>query len=330
MLNKGDTTMKKKAAIVTIIITFTIIWILSALAVCFRQTQYQSFTIPIKEANSGVTRVKSSIEPLTFLPVGNDCEFTISVTGPEEITSKISISLGSPKAEPIFSTTASNSTISTGKLNVNNEKMFVNFNYEPIPELDEDKTYSVKYTIELTSGNYALFNGIIVAVTTLCIIPMGISISYLVNLEENDAKAYDERQSRMRGKAAMSTLIVVILTAMGLGMLSIICNGYPLSVYESLMAVVFIGIATFAITADRHDAYTKLKGKRIPFATAFTIIGIIDLVLFFISISAALNGGSSSNILSPLVQGLCCLAIGIEMISKNIKDKKEALADEES
>ncbi len=329
--------MKKKAAIVTIIITSVIIWVLTAMAVGLRSTQTLAFTNVIQEAGSGVQKVKASKEPVYFLPVGKECEFTISVTGPKEIVPKISITLdepeerlGTPKAEPIFTTAVTNVTFMTGKLNVDNRKIYINFNYEPLPELDENKTYSVRYKIELNSGNYALYNGIMIAVAALCIIPFGLSISYLSGLEENNEKAYDERQMRMRGKAARSTLIIVIVTALGLGFLSLIYNGFPLNVYESMMVVAFIGIATFAIIADRYDAYTKLKGKRVPFAIAFSIIGLVDIVIFFSSIDLMIKGASPENLISSLVQGICCLAIGIEMFMKNIKDKKEAEADEES
>ena len=322
--------MKKKLAIVTIIITSAIIWVLTALAVGLRSTQTLAFTDVIQEAGSGVTYLRNSKSPFKFLPVGKECELEITVDGPEEIVPTISISLDSSKAEPIFKTTATNKTIKTGKLGVDNKEIFLNFNYEPLPELDEGKTYAVRYTIELNSGNYALYNGIMIAVAALCIIPLGLSISYLSNLEENNEKAYDERQMRMRGKAARSTLIIVIVTALGLGFLSLIYNGFPLNVYESMMIVAFIGIATFAIIADRYDAYTRLKGKRIPFAIAFSILGLIDIVIFVSSIGLMIKGASTENLLSSLVQGICCLAIGIEMFTKNIKDKKEAEADEES
>ena len=322
--------MKKKAAIVTIIISGIIIWVLTAMAVSMRQTQTVTFTESIHEANSGVTRVKSSLKPVTFLPVGKECDLKITVDGPNEIDTKVSISLESVKAAPIYTTDVTNKTISTGTLNVDNKEIFVNFEFGNTDDLDENLDYSVKIVIELNSGNYNLYNGIMVVVAALCIIPLGISISYLSSLEENNGKAYDERQMRMRGKAAMSTLIVVIIAAMGLGIMSMIYNGFPLNVYESMMIVVFIGIATFAITADRYDAYTKLRGKRIPFAVAFTIIGIIDLVVFFSNVSLLVHGANPSNMISSLVQGICCLVIGIEMITKNIKDKKEAMADEES
>ena len=322
--------MKKKAAIVTIIITSAIIWVLTALAVGLNGTQSLAFTDVIQEAGSGVTYVKNSKSPVTFLPVGKECEFEITVDGPKEIVPTISISLDSFDAQPIFKKSAENGTFKTGKLSVDNKKIFLNFNYEPLPELDEDKSYSVRYTIELNSGNYALYHGIMIAVAALCIIPLGISISYLFSLAENNEKAYDERQMRMRGKAAMSTLIVVIITALALGFMSLIYNGFPLSVYDSMMIVAFIGLATFAITADRNDAYMRLKGKRIPFAIPFTIIGLIDIVIFIINLNLMIKGASPENIVSSLVQGICCLAIGIELFTKNIKDKKEAEADEES
>ena len=137
--------MKKKAAIVTIIITSAIIWVLTALAVGLRSTQTLAFTDVIQEAGSGVTYLKNSKSPFNFLPVGKECELEITVDGPEEIVPTISISLDSSKAEPIFKTTATNKTIKTGKLGVDNKEIFLNFNYEPLPELDEGKTYAHKH-----------------------------------------------------------------------------------------------------------------------------------------------------------------------------------------
>ena len=322
--------MKKKLAIITIIIAGSILWVLTALAVCFRGTQNLAFTDVVKEAGSGVTYVKHSSSPVTFLPVGKECEFEITVDGPEDIIPTISISLESSKAEPIFKTTATNKTIKTGKLNINNKEIFINFNYESLPELDFDKKYSVRYTIELSSGNYALYNSIMLTLAAVCILPLALSIAYLISLNENNKKAFDERQMKMRGKAAMTTMIVVIATALGLGWFSLIYNDFPLSAYECLMIIAFIGIATFAITADRYDAYMGLSNKRNVFAVMISIIGIIDLVMFFSTLKLIRDGATVNNRIDSLVQGICCLSIGVEVFIKNIQNKKEALEDEES
>ena len=65
--------MKKKLAIITIIIAGSILWALTALAVCFRGTQTLAFTDVVKEAGSSVTYVKDSRKPVNFFPVGNEC-----------------------------------------------------------------------------------------------------------------------------------------------------------------------------------------------------------------------------------------------------------------
>ena len=322
--------MKKKLAIITIIIAGSILWVLTALAVCFRGTQNLAFTDVVKEAGSGATYVKHSSSPITFLPVGKECEFEITVDGPEDIIPTISISLESSKAEPIFKTTATNKTIKTGKLNIDNKEIFINYNYEPLAELDFDKKYAVRYTIELTSGNYAMYNSIMLTLAAVCILPLALSIAYLISLNENNKKAFDERQMKMRGKAAMTTMIVVIATALGLGWFSLIYNDFPLSAYECLMIIAFIGIATFAITADRYDAYMGLSNKRNVFAVMFSIIGIIDLVMFFSTLKLIRDGAPVNNRIDSLVQGICCLSIGVEVFIKNIQNKKEALEDEES
>ena len=322
--------MKKKLAIITIIIAGSILWVLTALAVCLRGTQTLAFTDTVQEAGSGVTYVKRSRTPVDFLPVGNECEFEITVDGPDEIVPTISISLESSKAEPIFTKTAKNGTFKTGKLNVGNKKIFLNFDYEPLPELDENKDYAVRYTIELTSGNYALYNSIMLTLAAVCILPLALSIAYLISLNENNKKAFDERQMKMRGKAAMTTMIVVIATALGLGWFSLIYNDFPLSAYECLMIIAFIGIATFAITADRYDAYMGLSNKRNVIAVMFSIIGIIDLVMFFSTLKLIRDGAPVNNRIDSLVQGICCLSIGVEVFIKNIQNKKEALEDEES
>ena len=173
--------MKKKLAIITIIIAGSILWVLTALAVCLRGTQTLAFTDTVQEAGSGVTYVKRSRTPVDFLPVGNECEFEITVDGPDEIVPTISISLESSKAEPIFTKTAKNGTFKTGKLNVGNKKIFLNFDYEPLPELDENKDYAVRYTIELTSGNYALYNSIMLTLAAVCILPLALSVAYLIS-----------------------------------------------------------------------------------------------------------------------------------------------------
>lgn len=196
--------------------------------------------------------------------------------------------------------------------------------------MDENKDYAVRYTIELTSGNYALYNSIMLTLAAVCILPLALSIAYLISLNENNKKAFDERQMKMRGKAAMTTMIVVIATALGLGWFSLIYNDFPLSAYECLMIIAFIGIATFAITADRYDAYTGLSNKRNVFAVMISIIGIIDLVMFFSTLKLIRDGAPVNNRIDSLVQGICCLSIGVEVFIKNIQNKKEALEDEES
>lgn len=322
--------MKKKVAIITIIITGIIVWGLTALAVGLNSTQNLAFTQVVKEAGSGSTLVNRNIKPVYFLPVGEECEYEISINGPEEIVTTISISTGSPEAEPIFVTTTSNRTLKTGMLNVGNKEIFVNFKYEPLSELDFDKEYAVRCTLELNSGNYALYNGTMIAIAVLCIIPLGLSAAYLFNLAEKDEKSYDERQMRMRGKAAMNALTIVIITALSLGIISLIYKGYSLNIWESMMIVAFIGIAAFAITADWNDAYMKFKGKRVPSAIAFSIIGLVDIILYISDLYLMFTGTEPQNMAGSLVQGICMLAIGIEMFMKNIKDKKEAAADEES
>ena len=74
---------------------------LTVLAVCLRGTQTLAFTDTVQEAGSGVTYVKHSRTPVDFLPVGNECEFEITVDGPDEIVPTISISLASAEAAKV-------------------------------------------------------------------------------------------------------------------------------------------------------------------------------------------------------------------------------------
>ena len=73
-----------------------------------------------------------------------------------------------------------------------------------------------------------------------------------------------------------------------------------------------------------------LSNKRNVIAVMFSIIGILDLVIFFSTLRLIRNGAEVNNRIDSLVQGICCLSIGVEVFIKNIQNKKEALEDEES
>ena len=287
MATKGDKTMKKSIKITLIVIAAALIWIASALVVIIRETESQQTYMTLEE---GLIETATTSRFGYFVPVGNECEFSIKTDCPVDITSDIKIFIGSKEMK---------------------------------------ENCQVKYTIDIKSQNYTLFKNILFAIIVIIVIPLAIFLFYLFNKSKNYEKGYDERQVKVRGIAYMNALFAAIVSALGLGVLSLILDTYPLSTSDTTFAIIMISFATFAIFADKNDAYLGLRGSRRPLAILFGIAGLLNLVGPAIDFITDIRNNNDTVYFS-IICGICVLAVSIEMFIKMAREKKEALADEES
>ncbi len=316
--------MKKKSMIIILVIFAVISTIVASLGMAKQKTQTVKYTMPVQK--NGVRMTKETMkQPTYFLPVGKECDLSISAWGPEEFISDISISIGSADSAPIYTSSVANGTINTGKLKVDDKEIFITIEPEARTELDAVTDYSIEYKIELHSNNYQIMEILLIVWIAISMVVFAFLAIFIWN--RNNEKEYDERQIRMRGVAAMNTLIVVIIMIVGLGAMSEVSEQFILSTFDCASIVAFVGFAVFAIVADMNDAYTGIKGKNLSFAIPSIILGAVAIMIF---VSYLVFDGQRSFEIPALVEGICFLAIGIEMVIKSIRDKKEAAADEES
>ena len=328
MATKGDKTMKKSIKITLIVIAAALIWIASALVVIIRETESQQTYMTLEE---GLIETATTSRFGYFVPVGNECEFSIKTDCPVDITSDIKIFIGSKENEPVYTASGvkTNSTVTTGKLAVGNQDVYISFELEDSDNIQVKENCQVKYTIDIKSQNYTLFKNILFAIIVIIVIPLVIFLFYLFNKSKNYEKGYDERQVKVRGIAYMNALFAAIVSALGLGVLSLILDTYPLSTSDTTFAIIMISFATFAIFADKNDAYLGLRGSRRPLAILFGIAGLLNLVVPAIDFINDIRNNSDTVYFS-IICGICVLAVSIEMFIKMAREKKEALADEES
>ena len=313
MATKGDKTMKKSIKITLIVIAAALIWIASALVVIIRETESQQTYMTLEE---GLIETATTSRFGYFVPVGNECEFSIKTDCPVDITSDIKIFIGSKENEPVYTASGvkTNSTVTTGKLAVGNQDVYISFELEDSDNIQVKENCQVKYTIDIKSQNYTLFKNILFAIIVIIVIPLAIFLFYLFNKSKNYEKGYDERQVKVRGIAYMNALFAAIVSALGLGVLSLILDTYPLSTSDTTFAIIMISFATFAIFADKNDAYLGLRGSRRPLAILFGIAGLLNLVVPAIdfinetaknysesSIVISFSGGKDSTVVADLV-----------------------------
>jgi len=318
----GVKNMKKKIRIAMIVILSAIVWLSIALMVVIKGNEYIEQNIPIDH-------IHRTICIDYIIPVGKECGFSIDIDGPEKYVSNINISTGSMDAEPIFTASGTNTTINTGKLVVNDQDIYISFDHD----LDDgdtiiDEGEQIKYTVNMYSDNYQLIKRILCGLAVIAALPLIALVIYSIN--KNYENGYDERQLKAQGVAYMNAFFVTLFTAIVLGMVSMIMDDLPLTIYESSLITFMIGFATFVISADVKDAYFGFRKKRLPLAIVFGIVGIISLIVAVIGFANGL-AGRSKYISVMVVDAVCFIAVSTEMIIKTIRDKKkEALEDEES
>ncbi|MCR5059973.1 MAG: hypothetical protein K6A80_02960 [Saccharofermentans sp.] len=319
-----------KTKITTLVSLIIVIGLFAGIAAFTSKNQKDqtlSFSIPVQVSDNQIDR--SLLEPVYFNPVGESCEFTIDISGMDEFISNIKIETFPLGSDPIYSASATNTTIKTGELDVQNKGIFVLIDPEIRQGADlEDQEYLIRYTLILhTDDTSILTNGLIILVTIAIIIFAAVM---LLLLNKSAKKDFDERQLKARGTAAMNALIVTLVTAMGIAMIGRSVDNFPLSVFEIGIIICLTGAITFLINADITDAFFGMKAKRFPLAIIYTIVGVMELMMSGIyNLIFKVGAGHELSVVS-LVTGIYFFAVGIEMIIKGLIDRKEAKADEES
>ena len=318
--------MKTKTTILSIIISAVTIICISFFTSAKSNTQTLQFSNPVTVENNVIT--SKNPNPIYFEPVGEKCSFTIDITGMDQFISNIKIVTASPDNEPVYKTSATNTTLSTGEINVDNKSIYVVIDPEIKEKTLEDSEYLIRYTVILKSESSSGMPGIITFVVAFLIIVFEAFAIFMVNKNAN--KDYDERQLKARGSAAMNALIVTIIVAFGIGAIARTTDNFPLSVYEVGMIVCLTGVLTFLINADVNDAFIGLRGKRRPLAIIYTIVGVIELLMSgFYNLIFKVGVGHELSVVT-FISGLYFTLLGIEMIVHGIIEKKEAKEDEES
>lgn len=318
--------MKTKTAILSIIISAVTIVCISLFTSAKSNTQTLQFSNPVTVENNVIT--SENPNPIYFEPVGEKCSFTIDISGMDQFISNIKIVTGSTDNEPVYKTSATNTTLSTGEINVDNKSIYVVIDPEIKEKTLQDSEYLIRYTVILKAESSSGMPDIVTFVVAFLIIVFEAFIIFMVNKNAN--KDYDERQLKARGSAAMNALIVTVIVAFGIGAIARTTDNFPLSVYEVGMIVCLTGVLTFLINADVNDAFIGLRGKRRPLAIIYTIVGIIELLMSgFYNLIFKVGVGHELSVVT-FISGLYFTLLGIEMIVHGIIEKKEAKEDEES
>lgn len=318
--------MKNKTTILSIIISVLTIACITLFTSAKQNEQNLQFSTPVTVEDNRIT--SEAPAPIYFEPVGEKCSFTIDISGMDQFISNIKIVTASPDNEPVYKTSATNTTISTGEIYVNNKSIYLVIDPEIKEKTLADEEYLISYSIILKTVSTSKGPAIMTIVTALFIIIFEVFVIFMVNKNAN--KDYDERQLKARGSAAMNALIVTIIVACGIGLIARTTDNFPLSVYEVGMIVSLTGILTFLINADINDAFIGMRGKRAPLAIVYTIVGVMELLMSgFYGLIFNVGVGHELSVVT-FISGLYFTLLGIEMIIHGIIEKKEAKEDEES
>ncbi|SCW55391.1 hypothetical protein SAMN02910456_01811 [Ruminococcaceae bacterium YRB3002] len=280
-------------------------------------------------------RIVENAQPTYFNPVGQVCTFDISIAGPDEILSDIRICTEMPNNEPVFSTTTNNSHFSTGELDVQDQGIFLMISHKLVDgETVEDNEFAITYTVRLSGTGDSAWNNGLTIFTTAAVAVFVVFMIYILNRNMMSNKEYDERQIRMRGLAALNSLVTAACVLMGFGLLDNMNENFPFSVYQVAMITVMVSITVFMIISDINDAYFGIRSKRTLFIILSAIIAVTQLMsgLLFGLIRGGEPVFSNLNVVST-VTGLCFAIFCIELIIKGNIEKRELreeAEDEES
>ncbi len=179
-----------------------------------------------------------------------------------------------------------------------------------------------------TNPDLTLFGGALFLFMGLEV--LGYVVLFMVLSKVNSEKKLDERQLKVRGDAALSTLLSTVLTAVAIAVISHLAQNFILTATDSGIIISLTSVVTFLISSDINDVYISYGKGRVPVAAVFLTGGLICLVLSgALPFNLPKPFSSEFNIVTFVLSVLFFIT-GTELIVKGALEKKEALADEES
>ena len=334
-MRKGDKTMKK-TILTSIFITAAVILLFTFMVMIGKpEQQTVNVQIPVKIEDNMIA--DTAVYPIYFSPVGNKCGIKITNDLKEGLSVNVKVTASSPDGEPLYVSGVTDKTVDTGELNVDGNCFYVIF--EPVmnenfsasePEL----LINFQIDLDVTEGTAAVSDDWTNAKRAL-MIPValeviGFAVLILIFINKNVEKDYDERQLKARGAVSLYALVITMMIAVGIGFVGEISGKGLISMGDGGLIIGVTGFFAFIILSDINDAftgYTKRKVPRVPFTILYIVLGILNLV---IGITHFINTSFARFNICSVCIGFVILVLGIEMIIKGIRDKKEAMADEES
>ncbi|MBO4637813.1 MAG: hypothetical protein J5685_11780 [Clostridiales bacterium] len=319
--------MKTKANIISILITVLIILTIGMITISNLGNKNCRTDVPVTVSDNQI--ISSGATTFFFDTDAETCNLSFDINGMEAFEYQIFVSVGSFDAEPVYSMIVSDNSAETGAIMNNGNDVAVMV----VPKVKdgavlEDSEYYIHYSVVLHSNPDPAAARTLIIVTVLFLLAFGIFVVAAVN--KGSEKQFDERQIKSRGVAAMNAFLVTLIVSMGFAFVSRITDSFPLSIFESGMIITLTGVFTFLMHADANDAFIGMKGKRKPLSIVYTVVGIVELLMFgFYSMVFGAGFMDEAKVLT-LITGLFFTLTGIEMIIKGIREKQEEKEDEES
>ena len=283
-----------------------------------KQENFLKFTDRVTVTASGI---EYDSNPTHFKPIGKNVTFDVEIGEPEGMNTEVIIHIGSPDSDSIVKETITGS--GNAKLHVTDAEgkdLYVQL----IPEKTEPlapASYSLQ--VKLNSTTDALkFNSRPLILSGFILF---FAIYLIVEVNRNEKK-FDERQLAARGKAAMNALIIVLLSSITCGLLSMSNESFPISMYEAGIGSAIIGVTAFIIMCDINDAFFGLSEKRSKFLFLSWVMGFLSLLgagMTFLGL-----GSINEITCTGIVVGICFFLVAIELTVKSAYEKKEAAYEE--
>lgn len=334
-MRKGDETMKK-TILTSILITAAVILLFTFMMMIGKpEQQTVNVQIPVKVEDNRIADTAGY--PIYFSPVGKKCSIKVTNDLEEGYSVNVKVTASSTDSEPLYVSGATGKTVNTGELNVDGNCFYVIL--EPVLNdnfTSEDSELLINFWIDLdvTEGSAAVSDewtnikkGLMIPVALEVI---GFAVLILIFINKNVERDYDERQLKARGTVSLYALVITMMIAVGIGFIGEMSGEGLISMGDSGLLIGITGFFAFIILSDMNDAFTgftKRKVPRVPFTILYVFLGILNLV---IGISQFITTRYERFNVCSICIGFVILVLGIEMIVKGIRDKKEAMADEES
>ncbi len=161
----------------------------------------------------------------------------------------------------------------------------------------------------------------IVIISAIIIIPMLIALTKDGKLK----RKYDERQEAIRGRGFKIAFYTMVTMNMLYGFFQVACKELPIEPSVVVFIIVFMGVGVYAWYTILNDGYFALN-ERIPQTlVAFTIIGLVNLLIGLANImdGTIMNEGVIRFESISIVCGIFMLITVLVILIKQHKDKKE-------